>query len=276
MDQERRKIIVKEIEHWRRSKLLPDQYCDFLLNLYADADSDEHQPTSISGKAARAISIASWKHWLLALAIIFIVLFVVLYFSVFHPLLQIGLITSSVLLLLYLGYRYRPVNEAGGLSLIGAAMLVLLGSGLYMLQLHQVEEWGWKAVLLLACAVLWIALGIGARIPLLHLCGWLTIFLVYANLLANYVETPQWYEVQLYWLPAAFVFCWCSWFFHRWSHPVAAILFVAGVIIWFMPELYAHFFVAEAAELPLQWIIKILAGGILLFSLRKKWIAWVA
>ena len=27
--------IVKEIEHWQRSKLLPEQYCDFLLNLYA-------------------------------------------------------------------------------------------------------------------------------------------------------------------------------------------------------------------------------------------------
>jgi hypothetical protein len=36
LDNEKRNLVVKEIEAWRRSKLLPEQYCDFLQNLYLD------------------------------------------------------------------------------------------------------------------------------------------------------------------------------------------------------------------------------------------------
>jgi len=275
MDQEKRKVIIREIEQWQRSKLLPDQYCDFLLNLYVDAEADR-EPANFSGRAVKAIGLASWRQWLLVFVIFAVIFFVALYFSVFHPVLQIALISTSIILFLFFGQRYRSTNEAGGLALIGTGMLVMLGMGLYMLSLHGIEQWGWRVALLAFCALIWIILGIVMRIPLLHLCGWIAIFLVYASLLAHNMDEPQWYEVQLYWLPAAFVFCWCSWFFQRWSKPVAAVIFVAGVIIWFMPELYTNFFIADGAGLQLQLLAKIAAGGLLLFTLRKKWIAWVA
>lgn len=275
MDQERRKVIIREIEHWQRSKLLPDQYCDFLLNLYLES-GEEREPANLSGKAVRAIKLATWKHWFLASGIFSLICFVVLYFSVFHPVLQIAVSVTGVLLLLLLGQRYRAKNESAGLVLIGTGMLLMLGSGLYMLRLHELESWGWKAGLLAFCALFWVVFGIAARIPILHLSGWIASFLVYAWLLSNNTNEPEWYEVQLYWLPASFVFCWCSWFFHRWSRPVSAVLFVAGALIWFMPELYAKLFVDEWLWLQLQLIVKIMAGGVILFSLRKKWIAWVA
>ncbi|WP_219836317.1 hypothetical protein [Paenibacillus sp. R14(2021)] len=275
MDQERRKTIVREIEHWQRSKLLPDQYCDFLLNLYLE-EGEARAPSTFTGKAAVVVKGASLKQWLLTFGIFSVICFVVLYFNVFHPLLQIALSLSGVYALLLVGQKYRSKNESVGLGLIGAGMLLMLGSGLYILQLHELQYWGWKAGLLSVCALFWIAFGIGARIPLLHLCGWMASFLVYAWLLSNNTDSPKWFQIQLYWLPVSFVFGWCSWFFHRWSRQIASILFVAGAIVWFMPELYSAVFAQDHLGLQLELMVKIIAGGILLFSLRKQWIAWVA
>ena len=76
MKAERRTIIVREIEHWRRSKLLPDHYCDFLLNLYADpvlapkSDNEEEPPQHLVGKAIVAVSKATGKQWFLTIGIL--------------------------------------------------------------------------------------------------------------------------------------------------------------------------------------------------------------
>ncbi|SFI61173.1 hypothetical protein SAMN02799624_01631 [Paenibacillus sp. UNC496MF] len=275
MDQERRKTIVKEIEHWQRTKLLPEQYCDFLLNLYLE-EGESRKPASFAGRAAVVVKEASAKQWLLTFGIFSLICFIVLYFNVFHPVLQIAVSVTGVYTLLILGQKYRIRSESAGLGLIGAGMLLMLGAGLYMLQLHELQAWGWKAGLLSACALAWVAFGIGARIPLLHLCGWLASFLVYAWLLANKTNAPAWYEIQLYWVPLSFVFGWFSWFVQRWTKPAASMLFAAGALAWFMPELYAALFADAAGGIQLQLIVKIIAGGALLFSLRKQWIAWVA
>jgi len=279
MNQERRQIIVKEIDYWRRSRLLPDQYCDFLLNLYADQDTNRssyEQSTSI-GKAVAAVQRASGMQWLLTFATITIISFVVLYFTIFHPALQMTIIVLATVAFLWIGHRFRRRgNEAGGLTAIGIGMLLLLGGGLYMLELHGLNNWAWKTMLLSVCSVLWIIYGIASRLHILHLCGWLTSMLVYAWILSQYMIDPLWYEVQLYWLPAAVLFGWSSWFVHRWAKPVSAVLFAACAAAWFMPELYSVLFLEDKTWLQLQLLGKFAVGGGLLFGLRKQWMVWVA
>ncbi|MUT66690.1 hypothetical protein [Paenibacillus sp. NEAU-GSW1] len=282
MNEERRQIIVKEIEHWSRSKLLPEQYCDFLLNLYADQDEERSSPRSkressyAVAKAFMAVQRASGKQWLLTFGFFTLISFVVLYFNAFHPLLQIGVSLAGVVGLLWFGQKLRKRNAATGLALTGAGMLLFLGSGLYMLQLHGYDEWGWKTSLLGLCAIFWIVYGIAAKLPIFHLCGWVALLLVYAWLLSNYMESPSWYETQLYWLPLAALFGWSCWFVHRWSKQVSAVLFTVSALLWFMPELYAMLFIDEPIFLQLMLLVKIAVGGGLLFSMRKQWIAWVA
>ncbi|MBT2695031.1 hypothetical protein [Bacillus sp. ISL-55] len=36
MDDHRRKIITNEIKYWKQNRMLPEHYCDFLLNLYTE------------------------------------------------------------------------------------------------------------------------------------------------------------------------------------------------------------------------------------------------
>ncbi|MFB9325462.1 hypothetical protein ACFFSY_05955 [Paenibacillus aurantiacus] len=275
MDQERRKTIIREIEHWQRSKLLPEHYCDFLLNLYLET-GEVREPVYLSGKAVKAIKTASGLSWLLAFGIFSLICFVVLHFNAFHPLLQIGVTASGVVLLLLLGQRFRDKNETVGIGLIGIGMLLMLGAGIYMLQLHGLEQWGWQVSWLGFCSLFWVAIGILARIPLLHLGGWIASFLVYGLLISRNANEPQWYEVQIFWLPLSIVFGWCSWFFHRWSKSIAAVLFATSAIVWLMPELYTAVFMDEQGWFQVQLIVKIVVEGGLLFALRKKWIAWVA
>lgn len=74
MEDQRKKIIVKEIEHWRKNHLLPEHYCIFLLNLYTEgehaADAQVAAGQAAAGRAkdsssyaqgAGRNSAASWK-----------------------------------------------------------------------------------------------------------------------------------------------------------------------------------------------------------------------
>jgi len=277
MNQDRRQIIVKEIDHWRRSKLLPDQYCDFLLNLYADQDAihtNKEQHHTV-GKAIAAVQRATGAQWLLTFGTFTLISFVVLYFNEFHPLLQMAVVVSAVAVFLRIGQRLRVRNEAAGLAVTSTGMLLLLGGGLYMLNVHDIDQWVWKTALLAFCSLFWVVYGIAARIPVLHLCGWLAAILVYAWLLSRFMVNSKWYEIQLYWLPLACLFGWSSWFVHRWTKSVSAVLFLTCALVWFMPELYAMMFADEAVWLQMQLLIKIALGGGLLFSMRKKWMVWV-
>ncbi|MBB5354516.1 hypothetical protein HNR43_000472 [Anoxybacillus mongoliensis] len=47
MEQKRKEIIINEIKYWKQTRLLPEQYCDFLLALYTEGNhnDDVDQPT---------------------------------------------------------------------------------------------------------------------------------------------------------------------------------------------------------------------------------------
>lgn len=44
MDDHRRKIITNEIKYWKQNRMLPEHYCDFLLNLYTEGSEEAELP----------------------------------------------------------------------------------------------------------------------------------------------------------------------------------------------------------------------------------------
>lgn len=52
MNDIRKQIIIKEIEYWKRNRLLPEQYCNYLLTLYSEGEHEtrEHGKRKIWGK----------------------------------------------------------------------------------------------------------------------------------------------------------------------------------------------------------------------------------
>ncbi|WP_042345863.1 hypothetical protein [Bacillus massiliigorillae] len=41
MDEMRKKVIIKEIHYWKETRILPEQYCNYLLALYSEGDEEE-------------------------------------------------------------------------------------------------------------------------------------------------------------------------------------------------------------------------------------------
>ncbi|MFD1904811.1 hypothetical protein ACFSQ7_13340 [Paenibacillus rhizoplanae] len=64
MNLEKRDTILREIQYWRRSKLLPEQYCDFLTNLYDDqAEVEDSNPVSLRNLQQGSIKIWLFGFW---------------------------------------------------------------------------------------------------------------------------------------------------------------------------------------------------------------------
>lgn len=271
---EKRKWVVNEIESWRRSKLLPEQYCDFLQNLYLD-DLNE-RPQGLVGNAVRKIGQATGRQWLLTFGSFALICFVVLHFSAFPLALQIGLTAVVTAAFILIGVRLRGSKPMRGLLSLGTGMAFLFGAGFAILQVNGWTGGTGPLWLLGLCAAIWIISGIALRFAVLHWFGWMAIVVLYALLLSQHVPSPSWLEVQVFWIPAALLFGWLSWFLHIRYKSVGAVLFATALILWFMPEVYSALFEINVNWIQIELLIKIVVVGVGMFRLRKQWMEWVA
>jgi hypothetical protein len=274
LDEEKRKWFVKEIESWRRSKLLPEQYCDFLQNLYLD-DLNE-RPQGLIGNTMKKIGQATGKQWLLTFGIFSLICFVVLHFSAFPLALQIGLTAVVTAAFALVGGRLRDKNPKRGLLSIGAGMAFLFGAGFGVVLLNGWINDAGMLWLLGFCALVWIGCGISMRIAVLHWFGWMALVVLYTLLLSQHAHSPSWLEVQVFWIPAALLFFWLCWFLHIRNKSAGTVLFATGLILWFMPEVYSALYAINTDWIQLELLIKIVVAGVAMFRFRKQWMEWVA
>ncbi|MCC3372814.1 hypothetical protein [Cohnella sp. REN36] len=274
LDEDRKKWIVREIETWRRGKLLPEQYCDFLQNLYLDDLTD--RPKGPLGEAVRRVGRASGKQWALTIVIFSLICLIVLHFSAFPLALQIALGVLGTAGFVGWGARRRERQPARGLALTGAGMLFQFGIGLAVLGIHGWTSGAGPVALVALSSLLWICCGLALRFSLLHGLGWIGIIGLYAWMLSRQVPDPSWLEVQVFWVPAALLFGWLSWFVHVKFKATGTVLFANALILWFMPEIYSALFDVDRAWIQLELLVKIAAVGYGLFRLRKQWMEWVA
>lgn len=54
MSLQRKQIIMNEIAFWKKNRLLPEHYCDFLLALYAQGENQENEQVENASKAVLA------------------------------------------------------------------------------------------------------------------------------------------------------------------------------------------------------------------------------
>jgi hypothetical protein len=273
-EEARRNVLVKEIEWWRRSKLLPEPYCDFLLNLYLD-DLEERPKTRLEA-VVRRIGRATPRQWFLSLSIFSLICLPLLYFNAFPPALQMTVIAGATGGCVAFAARWRTRAPVHAQLILGTGMLFLLGAGLAMLAQHGwLSAGGWPA-LLAVCAVAWVVCGLAFRHPVLHAGGWLLAATGYALLLAERLEHPGWLDVQLCWLPLAVLFGWLSWFLHGRIPRAGAALLVTALVLWYMPEIFSALADVDRPWIPLQFLVKTALIGFGLFRFRRHWIQWVA
>jgi hypothetical protein len=273
-DEDKHKTIVKEIDAWRRSKLLPEHYCDFLQNLYLD-DLNE-RPKGVAAAAVRKIGQATGRQWILVFGIFALICVAVLHFSAFAPALQIGLVGAVTTSFVALAGWSRDSHPFRGLLYMGTGMAFLFLAGAAILQLNGWTEGVGPIVLLAVCAAMCIGCGLIVRFPLVHGVGWLAVIALYARLLYLHAPNPSWMETQLCWIPAVFLFGWLSWFLQARHKQAGTVLFVTALLLWFMPEVQATVSGVEPGSIQLGLLGKILLAGVGMYRLRKQWMEWVA
>lgn len=273
MNVEKRDIILREIQYWRRTKLLPEQYCDFLTNLY----NDEGMAKNKNPITLQNLQQGSIKIWLFAFGIISLILLIGFYFSVF----PVGLQLATALSLLVVSYGYsgllRDRLPSISLMLAGIGSFLTLGFGLWMISLHQLNTDVWIPALVGICGVLWAVLGFFLRIGVLQFSGFGALCLLYAGFADRLRPEAGLWELQLLWLPLCVLMLWLSWLLHHRVKGVSGVYFAVGALLWLMPEIDS---VLLGREYP-GWMSLLLIGKIaaelaVLFLFRKKWIEWVA
>lgn len=274
MDVEKRKMIVNEIDYWRRSKLLPEQYCDFLMNLYQD---DSVQSKSF-GAASKSILLNShWKFWILTFATIAFISFIVFNFNSFPIPMQIGSSAFFVIIFYILGFINRNKRRSTAYMFFGIGSLLLLVLGQYMLNLHDVENTFWVLGYLIFCSIIWILLGIVAHMGVFQFCGWAGLILFYGWLLHSRVADIHWLQIQMFWIPLCVLFIWIGWLIHHRKKAIGNVYFLVGLLLWFVPDIYMIVIVENTNQwMQISFVGKLIAAGVILFVLRKKWTEWVA
>ncbi|MCD1261560.1 hypothetical protein B5M42_022415 [Paenibacillus athensensis] len=275
MDAEKRKTIVREIEHWRRSKLLPGQYCDFLLNLYLEDGAPK--PKSLMGVSATAVTESNWKIWMVSIAVVAALALSALNFNSFALPMQIGVSALFAVLCYTFAYRKRSSSPLMTYMLCGLASVFVLFIGVYILHVQGVTAPAAFVGYVAFCSLLWLITGLAGRMAIFQFSGWGGLLCVYGWLLLRRLEEPGWLPLEISWIPVSIVFIWLAWLVHHRNKQAAGVLLLVGCLVWLAPEGSTLLVEVSIASrwIQLSFIGKLLAGGGVLFALRKKWIEWI-
>ncbi|WP_210365965.1 hypothetical protein [Bacillus sp. REN3] len=97
MDEYRKKVIIREINNWKQNRMLPEHYCDYLLNLYTEGNPEQLNK--------HGSYLSSWQLTVLAAMMLSLSVFL-FYFTELTIILQIALVLifgiSSLVIVFFL------------------------------------------------------------------------------------------------------------------------------------------------------------------------------
>lgn len=169
MDVKRKQTIIQEIKYWKRSKLLPEHYCDYLLTLYTEGEENtEHgsaEKRKLSSSSITFVYSFIFVHLLLFLTI------VVIYFTNFSYVMQIALLVLFFIVSLWIAKRIVMTYKNVGYYyyLLAAIIFILL-----CLFLNQIFFYNSKSTLIaivLVHFICWLFIGLKWKITYFTIAG---------------------------------------------------------------------------------------------------------
>lgn len=169
MDEKRKAIIVNEIMTWKENRMLPEQYCDYLLTLYTEGN---HPQQSKSKKIKKAFQ----KQYILPLLLIPIYVFF-FYFTELSFDLQMGLASIILLCGLALTVYFFKKGMTFQISLVISALLLLLLSVEIIVHFFPKGIFTLNVVLIGNC-LLWLLAGRKLKLMYFLLSGYVGMALL--------------------------------------------------------------------------------------------------
>ncbi|MBS4209085.1 hypothetical protein [Bacillus sp. FJAT-50079] len=170
MDSKRKKIILSEIQFWKQNKMLPDQYCDYLLALYSGGDHEEELKSPKKKLTSETLSNS------LFLAMILIML-VITYFTRISFSMQTLILAFFVIILFISFYYYRRRKQKPFIIYVTAAFLLLI----FLIQLNDFFFEGSPnslSILLLINSLIWLIGGIRSKVLFFMIAGGMSTAIV--------------------------------------------------------------------------------------------------
>jgi hypothetical protein len=171
MEDHRKKIIIQEINYWKNNRMLPEHYCDFLLNLYTEGSSSSSSPES--KKKQFSVSRRS-SVFLIGLLSLSIFLF---YFTELSLTLQISLVVIfGICSILTAGYLIS--KSYFDLIPLLAASLIFLVISVQLAEIFYPDNTQALYTVTVANCLLWLAAGFRWKIISYKISGFIGLFIL--------------------------------------------------------------------------------------------------
>ncbi|TYS68771.1 hypothetical protein FZC76_07455 [Sutcliffiella horikoshii] len=173
MNNHRKETIIKEIDYWKRNRLLPDQYCDYLLALYTE------------GEAVNQTAKGSKKLFPLFFACLISLLvpitFLVIYFTEMPVHLQMLLVTFFVLLSIFGYFIFRKEESFIHIPVFVLALLILILS-IKLLEILSIQL-PLTFIIITFQTLIWFFIGYVKKWYYLNISAIITMVLLVANII---------------------------------------------------------------------------------------------
>jgi hypothetical protein len=166
MKEERAKTIVDEIRYWKQNRLIPTEYCDFLLALYTQGDTqDRHRY-----QGNNSFYYYTFYIWLAFSLFLLPLSFLVIYFTEMGIIMQTGLLSSFVVIE-WIHVRWLKYKESDWLLIpLIVGILVFLLASISSAQHFYGPGWSLYITLMLNCT-LWMVVGRLYRVQMIFYSG---------------------------------------------------------------------------------------------------------
>lgn len=169
-DDDRIFTIINEIEYWKKHKLLPNEYCDYLLALYTKGEGNDAAPL-------KHRKFLEFVHAVLILLLLPFS-FTVIYFTQFHWLLQLSIliIFLGYSIYVYFFFREKKDNIFYHITLVALLFLLLLTT----IQITTVLHVNMQAanVVIILNFLLWYIIGKKKQLKYLMIISIFSLFFI--------------------------------------------------------------------------------------------------
>ncbi|WP_100010629.1 hypothetical protein [Lentibacillus sediminis] len=179
MADDRKAIIIKEINYWKEHNLLPRMYCDFLLALYTQGE--ELNEEAKTGNTNKRILLYVFPLILQILMVPFA--FVVIYFTEFAAVLQMALLLFFSAYSLWMAVYLKESSGFFQHMALSLCLLLIMLTAVFAASLISTSVWLTLSIILVNF-LLWMVISYKKNVKYLRILAGLGIVftIIYGNL----------------------------------------------------------------------------------------------
>jgi hypothetical protein len=171
LNETRKKIIVNEITYWKKNRMLPEQYCNYLLALYTEGHLDDESEKEVRRKKF-------WNSQFLFFLLVPLNLFLI-HFTELSITLQIPFSLFLALFGILFAFYYSKKGKSFQIPLLVSGLNILVSSAFFMAEIFPNNDEMLYIIIFLNCAV-WLFTGWKFRLPSFLISGILAVVFVLA------------------------------------------------------------------------------------------------